>query len=144
PLSFPPNHALSCADFHRQMYLSSSLSVGIRLICLCWHPFLHITNLRYAARQLLTFGPAAFQPLSRRLRIAIGTVLGVCGLPIPHPQPLFMCIGRPIRVPYTDPRDPCFEQRVEEVAEQVVDAYRRMYKQYGSEYGWSDRPLEVC
>ncbi len=55
-----------------------------------------------------------------------------------------MCVGRPIHVPYADPRDADFEALVGETLERVVAAYKRMYDQYASMYGWKDRPLEFC
>ncbi|EFJ49248.1 hypothetical protein VOLCADRAFT_89965 [Volvox carteri f. nagariensis] len=117
----------------RRGFVRLALETGVPIV-----PVYHFGN-----SQLLSFGPAALQPLSRKLRVALGTIMGLWGLPVPRPQPLFMCIGRAVRVPYTDPHDERFEQLVDETLEKVVAAFQRLYNEYGSEYGWPDRPLEV-
>lgn len=73
---------------------------------------------------------------------------GVWGLPVPRPQPLMMCVGSPIPVPYVDPaaEPERFEAVVAAVHGQVVAAFQDLYNRYRVQYGcgWERRPLEVC
>ncbi|PNH04213.1 Diacylglycerol O-acyltransferase 2A [Tetrabaena socialis] len=111
-----------------------ALEMGCDLV-----PVYHFGN-----SQVLSFVPAGLQPLSRRLRVALGTVMGVWGLPVPRPQPLYMAIGRPLHVPYTHPSDPAYEARVEETHRAVVAGLKELYERRAGAYGWQDRPLEIC
>ncbi|KXZ44997.1 hypothetical protein GPECTOR_60g776 [Gonium pectorale] len=118
----------------RRGFVRVAVETGVPIV-----PVYHFGN-----SQVLSFGPVALQPLSRRLRVALGTVVGVCGLPVPRPQPLFMAVGRPIHVPYTDPRDPRYERLVDETLDRVIASYKELYDRYSKVYGWEHRPLEVC
>ncbi|KAG2501155.1 hypothetical protein HYH03_000970 [Edaphochlamys debaryana] len=119
---------------NRRGFVRLALEMGAPII-----PVFHFGN-----SQVLTFGPALLQPASRRFRIAFGTVLGVLGLPVPHPQPLYMAVAKPIEVPYTRPSEPHFEELVDEYLARVVQAYQELYDKHREEYGWGQRPLEIC
>ncbi len=72
---------------------------------------------------------------------------GVWGLPVPHPQPLMMAIGRPISVAHTDLRvvgREAFEAAVDKTLQQVVGAFRELYGKRHSMYGRGPKVLEVC
>uniref|UniRef100_A0A7S0YRY4 Acyltransferase n=1 Tax=Polytomella parva TaxID=51329 RepID=A0A7S0YRY4_9CHLO len=94
--------------------------------------------------QLLDFYPQSWSRISRRLRAALGFVYGRFGLPLPRKVELFMVCGKPIPVRQVDRSDPSFAAAVEELHAKVVQAVQKLYDDHKAEYGWADRPLEVC
>lgn len=94
--------------------------------------------------QVRSFGPAALQHLSRRLRASLGVLYGRWGLPLPRKVPLHMAVGVPVPVgPPMSPGGPRFEARVEEVHAAVMAETIRLYYAHREAYGWRERELVV-
>jgi len=94
--------------------------------------------------QILNFGPEFLAPLSRKLRLSIGWIYGVLGLPIPRKVELFMVVGRIVKVGSPIAQGaPGYEAQVAKVHADVVAELHRMYDANKTKYGWSSRPLQI-
>lgn len=85
--------------------------------------------------------------LSRRLKMSIGLVYGVLGLPILRRVPVTAVVGPPIPVgPATPPGSPAYDARVEAAHERFLHELAALYARHCYEYNdgrrsWEDRPL---
>lgn len=85
--------------------------------------------------------------LSRRLKMSVGLVHGVLGLPILRRIPVTAVVGTPIPVgPATAPGTPAFDAQVEAVHAHFMQALATLYASHCREYtdgcrSWEDRPL---
>ena len=69
---------------------------------------------------------------------------GRWGLPIPKPHPIYMVVGRPVKVESAvSPDDPNFKEAVDKLHEKVIEELTRIYNEHKDEFGWKDRPLEI-
>lgn len=110
---------------------------------------------QFGNSQILKLVPKALEPFARKIKCAIGLIVGRFGLPIPHKVMVMSVLGKPISVPKVDKNDPSFDKVVDEVQQQVCDEIQRVYVsflldflifryyKYRSIYGWGDRPLEI-
>ena len=100
----------------------------------------------FGSSACLSFGPPWLQRWSRKLRVSLGIMYGVWGLPIPRRVPLFMAVGAPVAVPRgIDRHHPGFEAAVDEVHAAVIAAMERVYYTHRSKYGlgYEQRPLRI-
>ncbi|MEW5300702.1 MAG: hypothetical protein WDW36_003613 [Sanguina aurantia] len=97
----------------------------------------------FGGSKVLDFGPQFMMALSRRSRMSLGILVGVAGLPIPRPQPIYMVSGIPIPVPRVPLNDPDFEKKVDQLLALVVVEVQALYERHRAEYGWADRPLLI-
>ena len=66
------------------------------------------------------------------------------GLPIPKPHPIYMVVGRAVKVEAAvSPKSPEFSKAVDELHARVIAELTRVYNEHKVEFGWKDRPLEV-
>lgn len=98
----------------------------------------------FGQSQVLKFGPRWLSDISRKLRVSLGFLYGVCFLPIPFPVPMYLVHGKPIPVPKVSRDDPvAFEKAVETTLATVVQGMQDLYERHRDEYGWKDRPLSI-
>ncbi|KAI8473144.1 MAG: diacylglycerol acyltransferase-domain-containing protein [Monoraphidium minutum] len=101
-------------------------------------PVYHFGNTK-----VFDFVPQALQQRSRRLRSALGFLVGRWGLPVPRQVDLYMVSGPPVRVKQL-PRDhPDFEAEVDRVHGLVLSSLQELYDRHKASYGWADRPLSI-
>ncbi|MEW5315570.1 MAG: hypothetical protein WDW38_006990 [Sanguina aurantia] len=119
----------------RKGYIRMAVEYGIPIV-----PVFHFGN-----SQLFEFWPKVIQPLARRLRLVMGIMIGVKGLPIPRPVPLFMVVGRPIAVLKLSPDHPAYESHVDKAHAAVIASVEDLYARYAPLYyeGSNMRPLEI-
>lgn len=66
------------------------------------------------------------------------------GLPIPKPHPIYMVVGRKVKITEpVSPDDKKFLEAVDDLHGRVVAEVKRLYDAHKDEFGWKERPLEV-
>lgn len=108
---------------------------------------------QFGNSQMLKLVPKSLEPLARKIKCALGVIVGRFGLPIPKKVMIMSVIGQSIPVPKVDKHDPNFDKTVDEIQQKVADEIQRMYRfmngfiysyyKYRCIYGWGDRPLEI-
>jgi hypothetical protein len=89
------------------------------------------------------------QPLSRKLRVSLGIVMGQFGLPVPKWSPLWTVGGCPIDMgPGMDPAHEDFASLVEEKHQAFTRALISLYESHKGQFFdgrkfWTDRPLII-
>jgi len=67
------------------------------------------------------------------------------GLPIPKPHPIYMVVGRRVKVEKAvAPEDSNFARVVDELHGRFIVELSRLYNDHRAEFGWEDRPLEIA
>jgi len=118
----------------RKGFVRLALQNGVDIV-----PVFHFGNSR-----VLSIGPKSLIEFCRKMRISVGIMVGRWGLPIPRPHPIYMVVGRAVKVEApVSPNDPEFPQAVDELHSRVVEELTRLYDEHKVEFGWKDRPLEV-
>ena len=117
----------------RKGFIRAAVETGTPICCVY----------QFGNSRFLKLVPKWLEPYARKMKCAIGFILGRWYLPIPHKMMLTCVCGKPISVKKMDKTDPQFETYVDEVQQKVADEIQRIYYKYRCVYGWGDRPLEL-
>jgi len=118
----------------RKGYIKLALEEGAPLI-----PVYHFGN-----NLVFGFGPKWMSKISRKFRVSIGWLQGMFGLPIPRPVSILTAVGRPILVEQMSRNDPRFDERVNELQQEVKSRTLELFNKYKASFHptWSSRQLE--
>eukprot|EP00210_Caulerpa_lentillifera_P004313 g4116.t1 len=118
----------------RKGFVRMAVKHGVDIV-----PVFHFGNSR-----VMSIGPKSLIEICRKTRMGIGILIGRWGLPIPKPHPIYMVVGKRVKVGNAiDPEDPNFAKIVDELHGQFTEELTRLYNDHKEEFGWKDRPLEI-
>lgn len=119
---------------NRKGFIRMALANGVDIV-----PVYHFGNSR-----VLSIGPKSLMEFCRKMRTSVGILIGRWGLPIPRRHPIYMVVGKAVRVEKAvKPDDPGFSKAVDELNMRVQEEVQRIYDDNKAEFGWADRPLHI-
>ncbi|CAD7694910.1 unnamed protein product [Ostreobium quekettii] len=118
----------------RKGFIKMALANGADLL-----PVYHFGNSR-----VLSIGPRSLMNFCRRLRISVGILVGRWGLPLPREVPIYMVVGRPVKVEKVGWDSPNFQEKVNELHEKFKKELQRLYEDNKADFGWAKRPLVIA
>lgn len=81
---------------------------------------------QFGTSRMLKLVPKSLEKLARKLKCAMGIIMGRFGLPIPHKVPIMSVCGAPVPVKKVARDDPGFDAYVDEVQQLVADEIQRV------------------
>ena len=81
---------------------------------------------QFGNSRLLKLVPKWLEPYARKMKCAVGVIVGRWGLPIPKKEMLMAVLGKKIEVKKLSRDDPKFDEYVDEVQQKVADEIQRV------------------
>ena len=81
---------------------------------------------QFGTSRMLKLVPKSLEKLARKMKCAMGIIMGRFGLPIPHKVPIMSVCGAPVPVKKVARDDPAFDAYVDEVQQLVADEIQRV------------------